>query len=184
MNIFYLHDNIETSVQYLDDVRVRKMCLESVQILCTALNELGYSTPYKSFSPKHPCCLWVKENPNNRSWFIRYLKALFHEFFYRFEKYHKSEDVCIEVVKKYKAVYLFTKIIFNPDKIDLPQCIPNKYKQEDTAKAYQAYFVGEKLTDKNGKFILKYTKRDIPKFILDSQEYKELINIKEQDDKK
>ncbi|WP_231579463.1 hypothetical protein [Photobacterium iliopiscarium] len=48
MNIFILDHDIEKCAQYHCDQHVVKMILESVQLLCTALNKKGFTTPYKS----------------------------------------------------------------------------------------------------------------------------------------
>ena len=53
MNIFILDHDIERCARYHCDAHVSKMILESVQIICTALNSLGVETPYKS---THACC--------------------------------------------------------------------------------------------------------------------------------
>ena len=57
MNIFILDEDIKTCAQYHCDQDVVKMILESVQILCTALNKKGFTTPYKSTHMKHPSVL-------------------------------------------------------------------------------------------------------------------------------
>ena len=54
MNIFILDNNIEKCARYHCDQHVVKMILESVQILCTALNKKGMQTPYRSTHVKHP----------------------------------------------------------------------------------------------------------------------------------
>lgn len=189
MNIFYLDNDIDKSVQYLHDVHVRKMCLESVQILCTALNELGHKTPYKSFNPKHPCCLWAMK-VGNWIYLHGYTDVLLQEFEYRFEKKHKCQELLsrefhhefvysllgTDVEKTTRSIkdssMTYVKQVFY-DK--LPQCMPDKYKQNDTVQAYRNYYVGEKLTDKNGKFIAHYTKREAPQFIKESENYKLLM---------
>lgn len=49
MNIFATDPCPIKSAQFLDDKRVIKMILESAQMLCTALHQLGYDKeiPYK-----------------------------------------------------------------------------------------------------------------------------------------
>lgn len=47
MNIFVLDLDITTCARYHCDQHANKMILESVQILCTALNKKGFQTPYK-----------------------------------------------------------------------------------------------------------------------------------------
>lgn len=59
MKIFVLDTDIELCARYHCDRHVNKMILESVQILCTVLNERGFNTPYQSTHRKHPCVSWV-----------------------------------------------------------------------------------------------------------------------------
>ncbi len=68
MNIFVLDEDIEQCAQYHCDQHVVKMILESVQMLCTALNKKGFVTPYKSTHVNHPCVLWVEESFDNFLW--------------------------------------------------------------------------------------------------------------------
>lgn len=65
MNIFVLDTDTKKCARYHCDQHVVKMILESVQILCTALNKKDISTPYKSTHQKHPCVLWVEYSYDN-----------------------------------------------------------------------------------------------------------------------
>lgn len=95
MNIFVLDTDIETCARYHCDQHAIKMILESVQLLCTALNKKGFVTPYKSTHAKHPCVLWVEESYDNFLWLQELTLALNREYRYRFEKQqdHKSISV-------------------------------------------------------------------------------------------
>lgn len=118
MNIFILDKKIEKCAQYHCDQHVVKMILESVQILCTALNKKGFTTPYKSTHVKHPCVLWVEES---------------------FEKDsdHKSIFVLNEI-SNYKYG--------NKGLTEFPQAMPDKYKIPGNAvKAYRQFYLGEKM---------------------------------------
>jgi hypothetical protein len=57
MDIFVLDKNIEKCAQYHCDQHVVKMILEIVQMLCTAQNKKGITTPCKSTHQNHPCVL-------------------------------------------------------------------------------------------------------------------------------
>mgnify|MGYP001825078254 FL=1 len=84
MNIFILDKDIEKCAQYHCDQHVVKMILESVQMLCTALNKKGFSTPYKSTHMNHPCVLWVEESFDNYSWLKNLSLALNSEYRFRY----------------------------------------------------------------------------------------------------
>ena len=68
MNIFILDTEIPKCAEYHCDQHAIKMILESVQLLCTALNKKGFETPYKSTHMKHPCVLWVEASYDNFEW--------------------------------------------------------------------------------------------------------------------
>ena len=75
MNIFAIEADADGNIDWVasaksqDNYRVVKMILESVQMLCTAINlQHGYQiTPYKNAHPKHPSTLWVRESSANLS---------------------------------------------------------------------------------------------------------------------
>lgn len=155
MNIFILDKDIEKCAQYHCDQHVVKMILESAQMLCTALNKKGFTTPYKSTHVKHPCVLWVEESYENFTWLKILAFALNTEYRFRFEKNtdHKSISVINEISS------------FNYDNrglTEFAQAMPGKYKIEgDAVKAYRQFYVGEKM-----KFA-KWTKRSVPEWILE-----------------
>ena len=153
MNIFVLDNDIEKCAQHHCDQHVVKMILESVQMLCTALNKKGFSTPYKSTHIKHPCVLWVEQSYGNFSWLQNLTLALNTEYRFRFEKDsdHKSIFVLNEISKYDYADQGLT---------EYAQAMPDKYKiPGDAVKAYRQFYVGEKMG------FARWTKRSAPKWI-------------------
>lgn len=153
MNIFVLDKNIDKCAQYHCDQHVVKMILESVQMLCTALNKKGIATPYKSTHIKHPCVLWVEQSFDNFSWLKCLAIALNNEYRYRFEKEldHKS----ISVLHKIAGYYYE-----NQGLTEFAQAMPEKYKVPgDPVKAYRQFYLGEKMA------FAKWTKRSIPDWV-------------------
>ena len=153
MNIFILDNEIEKCAQYHCDQHVVKMILESVQMLCTALNKKGFTTPYKSTHIKHPCVLWVEESFENFTWLQNLAIALNTEYRFRFEKDsdHKSIFVLNEI-SNYKYD--------NRGLTEFAQAMPDKYKIPGNAvKAYRQFYLGEKM-----KFA-KWTRRHSPEWI-------------------
>ena len=152
MNIFILDNDIEKCAQYHCDQHVVKMILESVQMLCTALNKKGFSTPYKSTHIKHPCVLWVEESYSNYGWLKNLAAALNTEYRFRFERDadHKSILVLEEL-----SDYSYD----DRGLTEFAQAMPDKYKVPgDAVEAYRQFYVGEKL-----KFA-KWTKRSPPQW--------------------
>lgn len=93
MNIFVTDPDHRECVKALDDKRVVKMVLESTQLLCTAINEKGGKTPYRSTHINHPCSIWTRETFGNWLWLYDYAFALCQEYTYRYGKEHKCEKV-------------------------------------------------------------------------------------------
>ncbi|QJR80441.1 hypothetical protein CA267_006470 [Alteromonas pelagimontana] len=150
MNIFVLDTDIEKCAQYHCDQHVVKMILESVQLLCTALNKKGFSTPYKSTHVKHPCVYWVEESYDNFQWLCNLTLALNAEYQYRYEKAqgHKS----IAVLNEIRDLRYSSKGL-SP----FAQAMPDEYKvKDDPVSAYRQFYIGEKA------HFAKWTKRKMP----------------------
>ena len=155
MNLFVLDTDIKKCARYHCDQHVVKMILESVQILCTALNKKGISTLYKSSHQKHPCVLWVEYSYDNFIWLNNLTIALNDEYKYRFENTndHKSINVIKEISNYHYE---------NRGLTDFAQAMPDKYKvPEDPVMAYRRFYVGEKMR------FAKWTKRKIPYWVRD-----------------
>ncbi|MBN1848772.1 MAG: hypothetical protein JW932_09320 [Deltaproteobacteria bacterium] len=153
MNIFILDRNINRCARYHCDQHVIKMILEGVQILCTALNKKGMSTPYKSTHPKHPCVLWVEHSYENFIWLKNLTLALNDEYKYRFEN-----------TKDHRSIFILSKILsYQYENIGLTefvQAMPEKYKvPNEPVKAYRRYYLGEKM------YFAKWTRRLIPYWV-------------------
>jgi hypothetical protein len=150
MNIFVLDANINKCAKYHCDQHVVKMILESVQIMCTALNKKGFITPYKSTHVKHPCVLWVEKSYDNFLWLSKLAFALNDEYKYRYMKTsnHGSIDVLYEIMQKEFESSGLTEFV---------QAMPDKYKVPgDAISAYRKFYLGEKM-----KFA-KWTRRMPP----------------------
>ena len=150
MNIFILDKDITKCAQYHCDQHVVKMILESVQILCTALNKKGFTTPYKSTHVKHPCVLWTEASYENFIWLKNLALALNVEYQYRYEKStdHKSISILDEI-----SGYKYD----NTGLTEFAQAMPDKYKVPGNAvKAYRQFYLGDKL-----KFA-RWTRRPVP----------------------
>jgi hypothetical protein len=129
------------------------MILESVQMLCTALNKKGFTTPYKSTHIKHPCVLWVEESFENFLWLKDLALELNTEYRFRYEKDsdHKSISVLSEITNcSYE----------NKGLTEFAQAMPDEYKVPgDAVKAYRQFYLGEKM-----KFA-KWSKRSVPEWV-------------------
>lgn len=145
-----LDTDIKTCAKFHCDQHVVKMILESVQIMCTALNKKGITTPYKSTHSKHPCVLWTEKSYDNFLWLTKLTLALNDEYKYRYNKTtnHSSIDVLFEIKQtKFESSGLS----------EFAQAMPDKYKiPGDAVSAYRKFYLGEKM-----KFA-KWTRRKPP----------------------
>lgn len=138
MNIFVLDNNIRRCAQYHCDQHVSKMILESVQILCTALNKKGYSTPYRSTHSRHPCVLWAEHSFDNFCWLKQLAAELNREFIWR---YQRDQDHASMAVLSAIDDYAFEGDGLTP----FAQAMPEQYKVPgDAVAAYRSFYRGEK----------------------------------------
>jgi len=138
MNIFVLDRDIRRCARFHCDAHVSKMILESVQILCTALHNLGMPAPYRPTHHKHPCVLWVQESYDNFRWLSRLAQALNDEYRYRYrkERDHASLTVLGQLGDAQYASRGLT---------EFAQAMPDEYKVPgDAVAAYRAFYLGEK----------------------------------------
>ncbi len=153
MNIFILDTDIERCAQYHCDQHVTKMILESVQLLCTALNKKGFSTPYRSTHMKHPCVLWVEESYGNFLWLKELTLQLNREYRFRFNKSvdHKSIAVLDQI----------NDLRFeNNGLTEFAQAMPDTYKVPGNAvAAYRKFYIAEKMR------FARWTKRSMPSWL-------------------
>ena len=153
MNIFVLDLDIKKCARYHCDQHVVKMILESAQIACTALNERGFTTPYRSTHVKHPSVLWAGTSYDNLQWLKKLARALNKEYQYRYRtsKNHGSFGV-IEQIEgmRFESTGL----------TDFPQTMPERFRVPgDPVKAYRNFYVGEKLR------FARWTRRRKPAWI-------------------
>jgi len=153
MNIFVLDRDIDTCARYHCDQHVIKMILESVQLLCTALNKKGFKTPYRSTHVKHPCVLWVEASYDNFCWLSDLALALNREYRFRFDR--ETDHKSIAVLHEIKD-HRFESKGLTP----FAQAMPEEYKVvDDAVKAYRQYYIGEKLG------FATWTQRPVPDWI-------------------
>ena len=153
MNIFILDTEIPKCAEYHCDQHAIKMILESVQLLCTALNKKGFETPYKSTHVKHPCVLWVEASYDNFEWLCQLTYELNDEYKYRFNK--ETDHKSIAVLKQIESLKYERSGL-----TEFPQAMPDEFKVAgDAVAAYRNFYIGDKMR------FAKWTKRAIPVWI-------------------
>lgn len=138
MNIFVLDTDIGRCARYHCDQHVSKMILESVQILCTALNKRGFTTPYRSTHGGHPCVLWAGESYDNFCWLKRLARALNREYRWRYRR--DTDHASIAVLAQIDDL-AFERRGRSP----FAQAMPDPFKVDgDAVAAYRRFYRGEK----------------------------------------
>ena len=150
MNIFVLDHDISNCARFHCDLHVSKMILESVQMLCTALNTRGFTTPYRSTHVKHPCVLWVGESYDNFRWLSQLARALNEEYRFRYQRdrTHASIAVLDEISDfRFESAGL----------TEFAQAMPEQYKLPSRpVEAYRAFYLAEKAA------FARWTRRPAP----------------------
>lgn len=95
MQIFATFDDPRLCAIALDDKRVCKMIVESVQIMSTVMHLKGSKkAPYKKTHVNHPCVQWAALCPTNFVWLYNHFNYLLTEYSNRFDnKKHKCGDL-------------------------------------------------------------------------------------------
>jgi hypothetical protein len=153
MNIFVLDGDIDRCARYHCDQHVVKMILESVQLLCTALNKKGFTTPYRSTHMKHPCVLWVEQSYDHFLWLAALTDSLNREYRYRFDKQidHASMKVLAEIQQ-----YRYQCDGMHP----FAQAMPDAYKvSNNPVRAYRNFYRAEK------RSFARWTSRSEPRWM-------------------
>jgi hypothetical protein len=155
MNIFVLHSNPEQAALYHTDKHVRKMILETTQMLSTAHHLLDGYKPniYKPAYANHPCTKWVRQTSANYVWTVQLLYGLHNEYYRRFEKYHASLNVLDALTK-------FPNNIVMGGLTPFAQAMPIQYQQDNAINAYRMYYNYEK------RHLFQWTKTNQPQWIL------------------
>lgn len=138
MNIFYINTDPIKAAQELCDDHVRKMQIESAQMLSTAHWETGGTAPYKRTHVNHPSTKWIRESIQHYEWVVEHGLEVCNEFIKRYGKHHKTQDV-LEWLKTNKP-----NIPDNGFK-EPPQCMPDEFKKENTIEAYKEYYIKDKV---------------------------------------
>jgi hypothetical protein len=138
MNIFYIHKDPVVAAQMLADDHIRKMQIESAQMLCTAHWETGGEAPYKKAHFNHPSTKWVRESIQHYRWLVKHGLEVCYEFTKRYGKHHKTQDV-LEWLDKNE-----------PDVPNLgfqepPLCMPDQYKLPNVIEAYRKFYIEDKI---------------------------------------
>lgn len=152
MNIFVLDRNPKRAAQFLCDIHVRKMLVESAQMLANAYPPTMLAdeecprtqkgTVRKHSYPHHPCSKWTLECFGNWSWLLKHAQELCKQFKFRQHKNHFTEDF---IHWCYLHVPTWLPNYPNFDTTPFAVAIKDKnYICDDIVESYRRYYIGEK----------------------------------------
>jgi len=164
MNIFVLDEDPAQAARYLDDVRLPKMCVESAQMMASALRRHGVTdeqmpltkkgTPYKGGYKHHPCTVWAGDSRCNFVWLALHAIEQCKEYTRRFGKEHACYGPINHMTRMYKTAN-FKEEYMTP----FAQAMPDEYKaDDDVVKAYRSYYKSKEYS-KGG---VRYIRADVP----------------------
>lgn len=148
MNIFVLDTRPEIAAQYLCDAHIKKMCVESAQMLCNNFTEaqlwLAPRTMFNTFRKhshmNHPCSIWARQSIENFQWLYIHGIAICDEHKKRFPNdkalTRKVLNWCCENVN----LCQFSKSGLT----EFPFCLPDKYKTDNVVESYRNFYIEDK----------------------------------------
>lgn len=163
MQIFLTNKELRQCAKDLDDKRLNKIIVESMQIISTSFwindcdaAETLYSEKkiYLPTHEHHPLVKWCAENNDNYSFVIIYCIHLCYEYKFRFGKFHKTLNILYNLISK-------RYINFYPieENIKMPNATTNHKHIKNIYEAYKKELI---LKWNNDKIKPKWTKRDKP----------------------
>ena len=163
MNIFMLHMNTEENVKLHCDKHVVKMILEYAQMLSTAHRLIDGTfglyideKVYRATHDNHPCTIWVRDNCANYRYMYDLFSKLCEEYTYRYGKEHLTWTKLGRILSNPPENIPHASMA---DIINMPQAMPEEYKDLNVVSAYRNYYKGEKAG------FAKYTKRETPDWL-------------------
>lgn len=142
MNIFYLDGDPNKAAIMLNDQHIRKMQIESAQMLCTTFHHYGIEAPYKKAHYNHPSTKWTRASISHVKWLLKHGLEICDEFVIRYGKEHATKKVLLWVKDN---LYLLVGKIPETEFTPPPQCMPDEYKTNDTIEAYRNFYIKDKI---------------------------------------
>jgi len=149
MNIFVIDEQPKIAAQHVLDKHVVKMPLESLQMMSTIANYLGFDSPYRPVMLRHPCTIWARESRQNFLWLWEHAGSLCEEYTSRYGKTHKCEltmndynHVWIDVVETLPDIGLTPFAIAISDNMFCRQV--EGFDKMSTVDKYRQYYIHDK----------------------------------------
>lgn len=137
MNIFYLSYDPHTSARMMCDEHVRKMIVESAQLLSTAHHVLDgadvRSGLYKPTHVNHPCAVWVRSSRLSYRWLYDHFVSLLYVYENGTGRKHKTSELL-------KPLKFYPRNLKSQRGIEPPRCMPDFCKLDRVPDSYQMYY--------------------------------------------
>ena len=157
MNIFVLDTDPGKAVEMLCDCHVRKMCVETAQILSGVMLRRGVELHDDMPKPQninHPV-IAAADNENAINWILDYNIALLDEFNYRFGHRHAYDDLGMAYIMELMVIN------FSTNCANLAKCCGDlDVENLDIVSAYRKYYTEVKKPALLEKNMWKFTKRE------------------------
>lgn len=160
MQLFILDYDPETAATMLCDVHLRKMCLETPQILSSVLyNNHLEPVPEmpRPYNPAHPVIRAIN-NPPKINWTVIYNESLHQEYLFRFGKVHAYGFLC----RIYRQMLFDHTAGIPPEQLNFARNFKDiTIDTPDIVMAYREYY-------RFKKHLLRfwhYSKRDEPSWL-------------------
>lgn len=149
MNIFCTSECPVESAKFLDDKRCIKMCLESAQLLSTALRVNGYKGDdvYKIAHLNHPSSIWCRTTQGNYKWLLEHFRALCNEYTRRTGKTHASSKLLPIFEANIGLIPVGERMPFSNNARNLTKGVDFTH-ETDVTLAYQLYLSSRWGSDK------------------------------------
>lgn len=144
MNIFCTDLDPEVAARNLCDVHVRKMLVETAQMLCTSARAMGEPNgPYDDVQRTHKCNRWIQESRANWDWTVRHGMAINSQYMRRNKKGHKAFSAIVWASRQNPPL-----TVFKDHSGDLtpfadavwPPLVARYTAVEDAIDVYRAYY--------------------------------------------
>ena len=139
MQMFILDEDPGRAAGMLCDVHLRKMCLETAQILSSVLflqgRKLTEGMP-RCYNPRHPVIQAIN-TPQKICWTVECNEALHREYVFRFGRKHAYWDLC----PKYRQLLWCSDITWRREDLSFARSFKGiKITEPDIIFAYRAYY--------------------------------------------
>lgn len=114
---------------------------------------------YKCTHVNHPSSVWARKTLKNYMWLAELLENVCAEYTHRYGRVHKLQaSGLLDVLKKPPKYWMFPREDSEINMTEIPQAMPDEFKNEDPVIAYQTFYIKDKIR------FTKWTNRKAPGF--------------------